>query len=509
MDQHPIPQHIASFEFKLFGNLTPRQFVTLLIPGALAVAIYFSALPVIIRLPLTVIIGLFAFFIALVPINGRPFDKWAVAFIKAILTPTQRIWIKEPKIPEFLSIVITQPAADEKIPESVTVQSRERLRAYLRSLPKTNQTPLDLREQIALERLGMDTVKTAEGNLPPAISWLPAQTSFPQAGLMATASVPAIQPLIQGEYTGKIKESLPSLEQPIPKVAAIPKIALHAKPFTLSGLEKKLKEQTIQKPFEPVELVKFPLTNLASETNYSIDQIISIQTPNRGIKFFPAVGQVRVRKLHFAPPEGFDLSKLPIRGEKRFEVSDALKKRFIFDESPPVVLPSQAQPIIQAAPQTKVQEPTQTVSKTPHPIPKPVTSLKHPKNVSFKTSKTEEILPAKISVTGQKSKDVPLPTAALNKAKIIPLTDVPNVLSGQVTDPNGTPIEKAIIIVRDQNGIPLRALKTNKLGQFLSATPLQNGTFTIEVESELANFKPQAINLEGTVLSPLEIKAQR
>ena len=94
-------------------------------------------------------------------------------------------------------------------------------------------------------------------------------------------------------------------------------------------------------------------------------------------------------------------------------------------------------------------------------------------------------------------------------AAIIPLTDLPNVLSGLVPDNNGIPIESAVLVVRDENGIPIRALKTNKLGQFLSATPLASGTYTIEVESGEASFQPLTIGLKGQILPPIGIKGNR
>src|SRR3989344_2498328 len=107
MEQHPVPQHIASFEFKLFGNLTLKQFVTLSIPMSFAIIVFFSNIPAIIRFPVSITFGAFGFFIALVPINGKSFDKWIVAFVKAILSPTQRIWTKEQKLPEFLNVVVS------------------------------------------------------------------------------------------------------------------------------------------------------------------------------------------------------------------------------------------------------------------------------------------------------------------------------------------------------------------------------------------------------------------
>ena len=164
-------QNISTFEFKLFGNLTIRQFFTLIVPATIAGLIFFSKSPEIIRYPLSVVIGAGGAFIALVPVNGRPFDKWLVSFIKAVLAPTQRIWTKETNLPDFLTVVTAPPPVEEKIPEAITAQGRERLNAYLASLPQKNESPLDRREEIAIQRLNMDTNNEQVGNLPPPIIW--------------------------------------------------------------------------------------------------------------------------------------------------------------------------------------------------------------------------------------------------------------------------------------------------------------------------------------------------
>src|SRR3989344_4894043 len=149
MEQHPVPQHIASFQFKLFGNLTAKQFITLAIPMGIALLIFFSPLPAIIRLPLSFIIGVFSFVLSLVPLGGKSADQWAIAFFKALLSPTQRIWIKEKEIPEFLNIVVSEPST-ANIPEEVKQMSRNRLLASLRSPPTKNESALDVKEQMSL-----------------------------------------------------------------------------------------------------------------------------------------------------------------------------------------------------------------------------------------------------------------------------------------------------------------------------------------------------------------------
>lgn len=509
MEQHPVPQHIASFEFKLFGNLTIRQFVTLAIPMSMALLLYFSTLTDVVRIPLSIAIALFAFFAALVPIQGRPLDRWIVAFIKAILAPTQRVWVKETKIPEFLIIVTTPPPIKERPNEAIITLSREKLHDYLRSLPMQNLSPLDVKEQVALERLAFEPGAKGkhEGRLPPAIAWAPVPTT------------PVIQPTAGQEYEFGLQQALPQAQ-----IAQTPisQIAPHAKPFALPGLEKKLRTKKTEK--EPVELVSYltegkpleteiPTRHLASEINYSQEFVIPLRTPDNQLTLVPAVGSTRVRKLHFGPPLGFDISKLPIRGERRFEISEELKKRFHFEDEipegqpPPVVLPiERPKPAVQAQPSVQKQPKPEVGPqlKKARLVLKP-NIITAPQDVAFKTQK-KETQDSRISTRGQKLK-VGVPTQ-LSRAQMLPLTNKPNVLSGLITTKDGTPLEGAIFIVRDVNGIPVRALKTNKLGQLLSATSLANGQYQVEIEANSAKFDPFTINLNGQVVAPLEIKAK-
>ncbi|MBI2327118.1 PrgI family protein [Candidatus Curtissbacteria bacterium] len=543
MDQHPVPQHIASFEFKLFGNLTVRQFITLAIPMSLALAIYFSNLAPIVRLPLAGSVALLAIFAALVPVGGRPLDKWAVVFIKAILAPTQRIWIKESKIPEFLKIVVTAPPKEEH-QLGKTAIDRERLFAYLRSLPKGNLSPLDVKEQLALGRLNL--VPGPKGGvgvkLPPPIIWatplsLPQiETTFAVAGQQEGGKLPMTQEQI---YPRRFEEALPPKSSKIEK-APVPKIASHAKPFVLPGVEKRLagtaatiaprEEEMIGKgvaqpetAHEPIELVTFlekgkqlateikPQRYLASEINYVQDLVIPVQTPDKHLRLLPGIGKTRVRKLHFAPPDGFDISKLPIRGERKFEISEELKRRYQLEESnpnvsPEVILPTedvlspkvaQRQPVIKPLGETVIGR---------RAIPKPNVVLQTAGDVSLKKQEKKESY-SKISVQGQKLSGLAR-SGNLLRAQIVPLTNKPNVLSGLIMTRDGVPVEGAIFVVLDQNGIPVRALKTNKLGQFLSATSLPNGQYHVEVETDWVKFDPFSINLTGQVVGPLEIKAK-
>ena len=524
MEQHPVPQHIASFEFKLFGNLTVRQFVTLSIPMALAAAIYFSGLPSIVRFILSGAVGLFGLFAALVPIGGRPFDKWAVSFIKAILSPTQRVWTRETKLPEFLSVVVASPlSAASHVPESITAQGRERLRNYLRSLPKGEVAPLDVKEQIAITRLGLVPEETKEGRLPPPILWPTtpagfAASSLPQIAKARPVSMAQTLPE-EGAYEGKLEGSLPVISPTHAKAA--PRITLAAKPYALPGLERKLRarhgEETIDLASASTRGEPQVKAQLASEANFTIENVIPIKTPGKQIKLIHGIGKTRARKLHFAPPVGFDLSKLPIRGERRFEISEELKKRFSAPLSD--LFANEAVPFAQKAPLSQIHksdseaaaakataEPAAAIPKAAQIVPKPKVATTVAEGVAFKPEE-KEILDSKITIVGRTTGGA-WPQAAHGTAQIVPLTNTPNVISGIVATDDGAPIEKAILIIRDSHGIPVRALKTNKLGQFLSVTPLGDGTYSIEIEADFYKFKPFKIDLKDEVLLPMEVKPE-
>jgi hypothetical protein len=87
------------------------------------------------------------------------------------------------------------------------------------------------------------------------------------------------------------------------------------------------------------------------------------------------------------------------------------------------------------------------------------------------------------------------------------LTSTPNVINGIVKDATGYLLPNVIIVVKDPGGEPVRALKTNKIGQFAISTPLPNGTYTIELEAEGRTFDIVEVDLEGRLLPPLEVRA--
>ncbi len=332
MEQHPVPQHITAYQFRLVGDMTLKQFGFL--AGGCLVALLFYAAPLAsyFKWPLVIFSGLSGVAFAFMPIEERPLDRWFIAFSKAIYSPTQFIWKKTPVKPEFFKVV-PRPKVKKQAPATPVDQAR--LEEYLKTLPTTTpSSPLDQQEEGALNQIG---------------------------NLFQLVSLPST-------LTPNVK----------------PALAEEVKP---------------------------------------------------GIK---------IRKLHL-----------------------------------PLAEPQKA--------------PTKAAEKTmPQPAPEPkvvkkAAPIKKPARVKSPTVKP------------RLSPDLPIPAPP----------DRPNILVGMVIDQEGKLVENAIIEIRDEKGSPVRALKTNKLGQFRIASPLKNGTYEIEVEKEGLHFDLIQIILKGEITQPIEIQAKQ
>ncbi len=87
------------------------------------------------------------------------------------------------------------------------------------------------------------------------------------------------------------------------------------------------------------------------------------------------------------------------------------------------------------------------------------------------------------------------------------LPTIVNTVSGQVMDGSGNVVEGAILEIRDTEGRPVRALKTNKAGHFLIVTALTNGKYNLHTEKEGLNFEPLEFEATGNIIMPIAIKA--
>ncbi len=92
---------------------------------------------------------------------------------------------------------------------------------------------------------------------------------------------------------------------------------------------------------------------------------------------------------------------------------------------------------------------------------------------------------------------------------VIALTSLPNIINGIITDTVGNYLENVIVIIHNQDNLPVRALKTNKLGQFTGATPLPSGVYTITMEKEGFDFDTLQITLNNQIVPPIKVTAKK
>ncbi|MBI2337818.1 PrgI family protein [Candidatus Daviesbacteria bacterium] len=339
MDVHPIPQNVTSFQFKLVGDMTLKQFGYLAAGSAFAyfVFIVFARDYPFIAWPVIVFSALLGIGFAFLPIASRPLDYWLVAFLKAVYSPTYRVWKKNRKT--------------------------------------FKEEPL-FNSRLAMYLAGQPTVQPA----------------------------PTPQPIAQ--------------------------------------------------PVQPVDISELPTHEELQKTVDLARQAQQLQM--RIIQTERTLSQIKTETQKPTP--------IPVD----------------YTQQVNVILADLQNLVTQAS---AIKQQIQSVTEEP-------------------PAKTEPVIPP---VTKEKVKII---IPAKPKQTQIALTTFPNVINGIVKDKENNYLEGVVAVIYDKEGLPVRALKTNKLGQFTSSTPLPNGTYTLELEKDDFTFDVLQMELTGEILPPLMITAK-
>ena len=137
MEQHAIPQNISSYQFRLVGDMTLKQFFQL--AGGFLVALIFYSTPLlpIIKWPFVIVSAILGIALAFLPFEERPLERWIFAFFKAIYAPTLYYWKKTATLPKFFQDEGITPA-----PVSTSPQQEDALKTYLATTPQQKTGPL-------------------------------------------------------------------------------------------------------------------------------------------------------------------------------------------------------------------------------------------------------------------------------------------------------------------------------------------------------------------------------
>jgi hypothetical protein len=201
MEQHPIPQNVSSYQFKLVGDMTLKQFFQL--AGGIVGGIIFYSTPLlpIIRYPLALLSVLLGIGLAFLPFEERPLERWIFAFFRAIYSPTQFNWKKTVTAPKFYQ--------DEAVVAPTTQQDTNQ--AYLSTTPQTSAPGnLDKAEKGFLSRLSILFGQSPKISLPPTE---PVKESEPVPSTNPVPPTPVVAKPLQIPQTPAIK--IPVASRPI------------------------------------------------------------------------------------------------------------------------------------------------------------------------------------------------------------------------------------------------------------------------------------------------------
>lgn len=414
MEQHPVPRNITGFQFHLIGDMTLRQFAYLTVGGLLGFMLYKGApFPMIITFPLALLSGFIGFAFAFLPIQERPLDKWLVAFVKSVLSPTQYLWQKNCDPPEILlKPVLSHAMVHEPAHIMAHAEANSKLKAYLATLPTPFHESLNLAEKRYVDKT-LTMFQTGSG---------PAFVAPPPPVNPVTVSASPLREAFNIPVPEKI-QPVPPAPVPVKTVAAASSQIKNVVPKT-------------QPPVTPP-----PVT-----------QPVTVSAPN-------------------PPPSVKPVANSPLDYSKLQEQLDKLAR--------------EKQDL-----ENELQKLHTTYSET---------------------GRSEIVRPEVIGDTKKESTVKTFsPKGAVSEIGMPSLPQFPNIIVGIIKDPQKKLLPNIIITVKDKSGMPLRALKTNKLGQFATATPLPNGTYLLEVEDPLKRFifDIAEIALSGKIFLPVEIIAK-
>lgn len=146
MEQHPVPQNITGFQFKLIGDMTIKQFLYLAGGVLSSYLILQLGWPSLIKWSLAALTGGSGFAFAFVPIEERPLDRWLISFFKSVYSPTQFLWKKRVTLPEVLTAEV--PVSLAPTPETLKKEeTAAKIEEYLLTLPTAPVSELDQKEE--------------------------------------------------------------------------------------------------------------------------------------------------------------------------------------------------------------------------------------------------------------------------------------------------------------------------------------------------------------------------
>lgn len=127
MENHPIPQDVTGFKFRLIGSVTVKQFLYILAAGALCGAFFIMPISFLIKWPAIFLLASLGAGLAFIPIEGRPMDVMLMNFLKALPAENRYLFHKKGAEALLHDFFTTLPAAKPVVNHAEQKDSRREL----------------------------------------------------------------------------------------------------------------------------------------------------------------------------------------------------------------------------------------------------------------------------------------------------------------------------------------------------------------------------------------------
>jgi len=556
--QHPVPQNIMDVEFKLIGDLTMRQFAYLFVFG---MASYIASLVVIgiFKWPFVITLAFLGLGLAFVPVEEKGLDEWIVNFIKAIQAPTQRVWKKEPVVPSALLSDNIDIVRHEMITLAPT-SSRRKLEYYLdRQEEKEKVDPLDIPEREYV-------LKVREAFSPAAYQPEPVGPSV-GVGVIDVPQFEPEPPVSERPEEEVIVEELekPQLEadRPLDEIEQSPRkpsTVKFTKPSKKVEETKNIEPKSVLKKKETPKIEKPRIISRSKKQVYDFIPIIKeahtgrkfvnlipsqgeLILPIRGEKVLKTSEQMEVEEDVNEKAEKLQQLLQKIRQEEglpkvRRKVETKVKIDGLPDDLSAVAWAKGRSPAEAKAGKAGVKEEIKDVvgqlKGQNKKLNQEIVTLK--KQIDEARSKSKETtgqevllkkleeekeriassyteLSQRVQDLQQRLGNIPLTSTGeeaikRQRSRVQVLTKDINIISGVVRDSSRKNLEDILLIIKNDKQEAIRAFKTDSIGQFLLSTPLDNGTYTLEVSSANRinlSFDIIPIEVKGKIIPPIEM----
>ena len=533
--QHSVPQNIMSVEFKIIGDMSMKQFAFIAVPACIGFIMFIAHVSNYITIPLTGIFLLLGVLVAFIPIDDRPLDQWITNFLITIKKPTQRIWMREASgIPAVLDIP-KSPTISSSNKEIATFLYQNPFDTAIKNNVSNVDGALELKESILNANIDKinKLLTTEKIDTNATISTSPVSSVLSNNPVSYTPSVPQQNPPENNNAGNSVDKnnraeveinnaevSNTKLTEPVPSDGS------NSSENALSGIgnsPSSVAQNTI--PDDKNNRAEVGINN-AEASNTKLTEPVPSNGSNSSENALSGIGNSSSSVVqntssyspNIPPPSTFtqQSGQQNITDSKVGDINTEINKNNLDSvNSNSVVTPTNSDfhsnNLVNG----------QNVNASQSPLDNSTSSrdielskiMERIKQLEMENSKLMNEVNSRVAPNYTLQSNIEQVKSRMSSqsgtfdqqeliSKLPDFVKTPNVISGVIVNSDGTLISDAVVIIKDSNQKPIRAVKSNQLGQFYTRTALLNGRYNIEINAQGYKFNSVGIELTGSVVMP-------